>query len=505
LAQAYEIYNKALDKIEENAQGVAETINGLKHFTQKAKEFAKNYKGSKSEGSKAKSYDKFAEKAKNDLLKNKNVPDSLKAKLEAAALAAAPAWEFFKTGQPCTATGNSGGGDSFFKHQLADCAEYSRLIEAEMQAMDEVSLSLTCNCSPVISECSPIRNILDQIRVANSNQEKKITLSKVEGKSSLSNDTDWVSSLNGIDIGGKCFKIGLDFKFNGDNNELNPNKYTETKDGFDLVDANGSSLLSINILNESGQAKYLKQALLKEFLGFSINLNSLEGFYINKDRSIYKVEGKNSKSIDYYLQITDNKYKKIANYSINNDGLIEFPVTGTGFGRYGGVDKGGLCPYTGENVGRGDHFLLPETVAALLGVISETVVLGWEIDFGDMSSNNGSDPWEYEANKKNMPFGHHAGHGHFGIQSGQNIDFRYLDKTGKSFYGKWNSNLDFDDNKNFKLFEIAFAYGFQKNYATGKKYAGVNSSVPSHYDHGHFGASNVKVNIVKPFKVILEK
>jgi len=149
--------------------------------------------------------------------------------------------------------------------------------------------------------------------------------------------------------------------------------------------------------------------------------------------------------------------------------------------------------------------LLPETVAALLGLISEIVELGWKIDFGDMSSNNGSDPWEYEANKNNKPFGHHAGHGHFGTQSGQNIDFRYLDKTGKSFYGKWNSYSDFDDDKNLELFEIAFAYGFQKNYATGKKYAGVNSSVPSHYDHGHFGASNVKINIVKPFKVILGK
>jgi hypothetical protein len=152
LAQAYAIYNSALDKIEANAGGVAETINGLKEFTQKAKEFAKNYKGSKAEGSKAKSYDSFAEKAKNDLLKNRNVPDSLKAKLEAAALAAAPAWEFFKTGQPCTATGNSGGGDSFFKHQLADCAEYSRLIEAEMQALDNYHItSLVMICYDILA------------------------------------------------------------------------------------------------------------------------------------------------------------------------------------------------------------------------------------------------------------------------------------------------------------------------------------------------------------------
>ena len=72
--------------------------------------------------------------------------------------------------------------------------------------------------------------------------------------------------MNGIDIGGKCFKLSLKFKFSGDKIDLNPNSYKETKNGYDLVDEKDNTLLSINILNESGQSKYLKQAVLKEYL-----------------------------------------------------------------------------------------------------------------------------------------------------------------------------------------------------------------------------------------------
>ena len=77
--------------------------------------------------------------------------------------------------------------------------------------------------------------------------------------------------MNGIDIGGKCFKLSLKFKFSGDKIDLNPNSYKETKNGYDLVDEKDNTLLSINILNESGQSKYLKQAVLKEYLGFEEN------------------------------------------------------------------------------------------------------------------------------------------------------------------------------------------------------------------------------------------
>jgi len=246
LAQA--IYNAALDKIEENAGGVGETINELKDFTQKAKEFAKNYKGSKAEGSKAKSYDKFAEKAKNDLLKNRNVPDSLKAKLEAAALAAAPAWEFFKTGKPCTATGNSGGGDSFFKHQLADCAEYSRLIEAEMQAMEEVSLEIDCNCVGTPSDCNEITQIMNRIKSANGSDSKMVTFDKNTLLTDYRNEGK--SGLTGIDIGGKCYHLFIENKFSTGTISLDMKDFEldASTEKINLKDQRGEVAVSIHRL-----------------------------------------------------------------------------------------------------------------------------------------------------------------------------------------------------------------------------------------------------------------
>lgn len=108
-----------------------------------------------------------------------------------------------------------------------------------------------------------------------------------------------------------------------------------------------------------------------------------------------------------------------------------------------------------------------------------------------MSSSNGSDPWQY--NPKN-PTG---GHGHMGVQSGLNIDFRYLDKNGKSFQGLSSDNR-FDDEKNKTFFEIAYKYGFNLNYATGKKsYQGVISKVGEHYNHGHIGTKKINYEIVE--------
>lgn len=259
LAQAYAIYNKALDKIEENAEGVAETINGLADLLAKAKAFAKNYKGGKAEAAKAKAYEENIKKAQKALLKNKDVPDSLKTALAANQATAQAAWDFYKTGQPCTVSGNSGGGDAFFILPLADCGGFTANIDAEALAVEKASGSLACNCSPIISDCSPIENILIQIRVANSTQEKKITISKVEGKSSLSNDTDWVSALNGIEIDGKCFKLNLQFQFAANTIELNPGKYKETDNGYSLINEKGEVLISISIINGLEKKKFLKE------------------------------------------------------------------------------------------------------------------------------------------------------------------------------------------------------------------------------------------------------
>ncbi|MFN3785141.1 MAG: hypothetical protein ACK4R6_14580, partial [Spirosomataceae bacterium] len=143
LEKAYTAYNQILDVAYENAGAIAEKINDFRDGVDKIKAWAKGYKGGNVDAAKAKAYQAFSQQAGKAMLESKAVPDNLKAKLKAASLAAAPAWEFFKTGKPCTASANSGGGNAFFKLPLADCAEYSRLIEAEMQAMETAQKYIT--------------------------------------------------------------------------------------------------------------------------------------------------------------------------------------------------------------------------------------------------------------------------------------------------------------------------------------------------------------------------
>ena len=190
---------------------------------------------------------------------------------------------------------------------------------------------------------------------------------------------------------------------------------------------------------------------------------------------------------------SDN-FKKVASLLKNRYGLVEFPASGVGFNRYGIDDKGGDSK--GEKVGEGDHYLLPNTAAALFGVINEITNKGWEIHFGDMSSENGSDPWQEGGF-------HHAGHGHKGKRTGLDIDFRYLNTNGISFQ-RQNTSKNFDKEKNELVFEIAYKYGFRKNYATGMneytKY-GVVPTVGGHYDHGHLGLSNINIEIVSHLNI----
>lgn len=109
-----------------------------------------------------------------------------------------------------------------------------------------------------------------------------------------------------------------------------------------------------------------------------------------------------------------------------------------------------------------------------------------------MSWENGSDP----TSSPEKATTHHAGHGHLGKQSGLNVDFRYLNKKGISFQGL-SSSKSFDDAKNREVFEIAFKFGFNKNYATGKEYKGVNPQVKKYYDHGHIGALSITYETVE--------
>ena len=249
---------------------------------------------------------------------------------------------------------------------------------------------------------------------------------------------------------------------------------------------------------EEGSLKVNKTNLFECGLNNSGNTGDT-GFYIYRSGEIKYIEVLDS-SIAYYVQVKEGSkdFKKINTLIKNKSGLVKFPDSGNGFNRYGGVDTGGKSKV--EDVGAGDHYLLPQTAAALYGVVNDIVDKKWEVHFGDMSSDNGSDPTSTPSTASS----HHAGHGHLGKQSGLNVDFRYLDTNGKSFQGLSSSD-SFDDSKNKDFFKIAFKYGFNKNYATGKSYSGVNSKVKSHYDHGHLGTLEITFETIKKIDVTIIK
>ncbi|QBA22626.1 hypothetical protein EU348_16140 [Chryseobacterium indologenes] len=242
-----------------------------------------------------------------------------------------------------------------------------------------------------------------------------------------------------------------------------------------------------------------KQFTVKTF-SCSNNISSTEdkltneGYYIYLDGSIKYIECNDI--INYYIQTKSgsNNFKKIATLNKNSYGMVQIPSSGKGFNRYGTEDKGGISGK--EIVGKGDHYLLPSTAAALFGIIYEVGEKGWEIHLGDMSSENGSDPWQSGGH-------HHAGHGHMGNRKGLDLDFRYLNKNGISFQGL-NTSSNFDEEKNETIYQLGHKYGFRKNYASGliqyKKY-GVNPSVGGHYDHGHLGLTNINLETVKSLNV----
>ena len=218
------------------------------------------------------------------------------------------------------------------------------------------------------------------------------------------------------------------------------------------------------------------------------------GYYIYLDGSIKYIESGNS--INYYVQTRNgsNDFRKIATLTKNSHDVVKFPDSGAGFNRYGTVDRGGSSSV--EVVGSGDHYLLPSTAAALFGIVYEISLRGWEIHLGDMSSENGSDPWQSGSH-------HHAGHGHLGKRKGKDVDFRYLNTNGISFQGL-NTSSSFDVSKNEIVFQLGYKYGFRKNYATGMiQYSryGVSPTVGAHRDHGHFGMTNINLETVTTIDV----
>ena len=183
-----------------------------------------------------------------------------------------------------------------------------------------------------------------------------------------------------------------------------------------------------------------------------------------------------------YTQVGDTQI-----FEANDDGLVEFPATGGGFGRYAAEpDPGGNDPKIPENVGAGDHFLRPETAAKLFGLaynLHESYA--FYILFGDMSSSNGTDAWGPGSK-------HHAGHGHLGTRTGVDVDFRYLDITGMSFQDAHaTTSSTFSQENTQRVYNRAAMFGFHTNYH-GQEGPEFDNAVPAsgHNDHGHLGYGN---------------
>jgi RHS repeat-associated protein len=210
-------------------------------------------------------------------------------------------------------------------------------------------------------------------------------------------------------------------------------------------------------------------------------------YYIERDGYIAFIETEDTFDRFYYQESTS--WTLVATLEKNSAGLVKFPDSGTGFNRYGMVDAGGTDkdPKTRkvrEEVGEGDHYLEPKVAAALFGVCMRLYKEhSITISLGDMSSSNGSDPWQSGQN-------HHSGHGHQGNRSGMDIDFRYLNGDGVSFQSaSATTDSQFSSANNQTVFDTAVKFGFTVNYqgTAGSSPLTGPSRVSGHNDHGHLG------------------
>ncbi|OOV19182.1 hypothetical protein [Flavobacterium sp. LM4] len=218
-------------------------------------------------------------------------------------------------------------------------------------------------------------------------------------------------------------------------------------------------------------------------------------YYIYKTGKVKLKKGTQKKHA-YYVEKTEGEFKLLYCLDENEYGMVQIPASGNGFNRYSDIDAGGTSG--GEIVGQGDHYLLPKTASALFGIINDVNEKGWEIHLGDMSSKNGSDPWEPGSF-------HHAGHGHNGTRKGLDCDFRYLNTLGKSYQGL-NTSSVFDGEKNKTVFTFAYKYGFRKNFCAnpvtvlGSTVSGVIHQ-RDHDDHGHIGLTDLDLEEVSSINV----
>lgn len=217
-----------------------------------------------------------------------------------------------------------------------------------------------------------------------------------------------------------------------------------------------------------------------------------DDYYVARDGTIQVFE--TAECFDrFYVETNDipGKYQKVAQLEKNEAGLVEVPATMNFFDRYGTVDAGGTDKNGDETVGQGDHFVQPIVAADLFGLAA---VLkdshGISISFGDMSSSNGSDPWQPGQI-------HHSGHGHKGNRSGLDVDFRYVNKDGVSVQSQTaTSDSQFSREKNQTIYDTAKKFGFTSNYqGTNGELTGVTKAA-GHNDHGHLGFNRVSANVI---------
>ena len=244
---------------------------------------------------------------------------------------------------------------------------------------------------------------------------------------------------------------------------------------------------------------------------------TFDDYFIRKDGDI--VVKKTDDSFDrFYIEKSQRtegdmvirSYSLASKLEKNDQGLVNFPGSGEGFSRYGGVqpeaqlsgvDKNG-APYT-ENIGSGDHWLQPKAAAALFGTINASMGNGLKnLALGDMSTSSGSDPATAATTPGGKDF-HHESHGHLGRGEGINVDFRYVGADGKSFQSNNAFGSDnYNSSINNSLYSTANKFGFTRNgQGTNGTIPGA-SKWPGHNNHGHFGlnpdSSNFKT--YEPYK-----
>lgn len=124
-----------------------------------------------------------------------------------------------------------------------------------------------------------------------------------------------------------------------------------------------------------------------------------DDYFIERDGYIHVIETADTFDRFYFQQPDGMSSTLLAQLEKNAAGLVQFPDMGGGFDRYGPVDAGGTdtnrrTRRVVEEVGQGDHFLQPQVAAALLGLAQRLAEDGFTLSLGDMSSSNGSDPWQ---------------------------------------------------------------------------------------------------------------